>query len=127
MDRLGEFLEIMKQQHQPGDFLGLLNILIGRSIKAADGTLLSRGITWREAAALLKKVRWPKDAVHELGIEPASLPLRNRMRFWNAAIARAGVSTPKACQSADRLAKRLKTAGYIIEAPTPETRMKDEG
>src|SRR5438552_1061276 len=67
-----------------GHFLGLLHILIGRRIEL-EGAVVSNGITWRDAAALLKKVRWSKDAVADLGLDPEALPMRDRERFWYSA------------------------------------------
>ena len=43
--------------------------------------------TWRELAALLKKVRWDKEAVERLGLEPLRLgrkPLQARARVPEA-------------------------------------------
>jgi hypothetical protein len=111
-----EFLDDLKQHgHAQGNFLGLLNVLIGHRIEKADGTVLSVGLTWRQTADWLKKVRWDKDAVRELGLEPAALPPRDRERFWYSAIARAHVDSPEATTAGDRLATALKTAGYVVK------------
>src|SRR5947209_1297638 len=94
MDRVREFLDDLKQHGYGQDhLLGLLNVLIGRRISRADGTVLATGLTWREVAALLKKARWDRDAVRELGQDPAALPPRDRERFWYVAIARAQVDS----------------------------------
>jgi hypothetical protein len=121
MDRLREFMDTVRQQgHVRGNFLGLLHLLIGRHIACADGTPISAGLTWRQAAALLKRVRWDREAVRELGLDPACLPPRVRQRFWYAAIARAHVDSDAAAQAGDRLAKALKPAGYrVSSAPSP--------
>lgn len=120
MDRVREFLDDLKQHgYGQGHFLGLLNVLIGRSIGRADGPVLSSGLTWRESAALLKKVRWERDAVRELGQDPAELPPRERERYWYVAIARAQVDSPQATEAGDRLAERLRGAGYVI-GPAPK-------
>ena len=56
MDARVELLErIQAETPIQGHFLGLLNILIGRRIEKADGTLVSSGITWRDLAMMLKK------------------------------------------------------------------------
>src|SRR5262245_66425058 len=56
MDRVGEFLDVVKQlEGTPDAFRGLLHILIGRRVTRADGAVVSQGLTWREAAALLKQ------------------------------------------------------------------------
>jgi len=117
MDRLSEFLETGKQLAQPGDFLGLLHILIGRRITKTDGTVVSQGLTWRALSAVLKKVRWDKNAVRELGLDPARLPPRNRQRYWYAAITMAQVDSPSAAEAGNRLAARLQSAGYLIGTP----------
>jgi hypothetical protein len=119
MDRLREYLEDVKQHgHAQGNFLGLLHVTIGRRIALADGTLVSAGCTWRELAALLKKVRWEREAVVELGLDPASLPPRDRQRYWYSAIAQAHVDSPKATQAGNDFAKKLEAAGYQV-GPAP--------
>jgi hypothetical protein len=111
-----EFLDdLLQHGYARGYFLGLLNLLIGRRIAKADGTVVSVGLTWREAAAWLKKVRWDKDAVAELGLAPADMPPRDRERYWYSAIAHANVGSPKAVEAGDRLAEVLTTAGYVIK------------
>lgn len=120
MDRLSQFLNQVKQQgHAQGEFLGLLHVLIGRRIQLADGTPVCDGLTWRAAAAVLKKVRWDKEAVRELGLDPANLPPRDRQRYWYVAIAQAHVDSPAACQAGDRLAQRVGKAGYVV-GPAPQ-------
>ena len=119
MDARLEFLTQLKRQHLiRGNFLGLLNVLIGRRIDNADGTLISTGVTWREAAALLKKVRWEKTAVKELPLEHAALPPRDREKFWYAAIAQVGVGSEEAAKAGDALAERLRESGYVV-GPSP--------
>lgn len=120
MDWPRELLDDLKKRRDfPGYFLGLLNILIGRRVEKEDGTVLSTGFTWRELASLLKKVRWDKDAVRELGLEPKSLPPRDRERYWYAAIAQARIDSEEATQAGDRLAVAiLKAMGLkVSEAP----------
>src|SRR5436190_19875198 len=75
MDRLREFLDLVSEQGlATSNFLGLLHIIIGRKITLADGTEVSRGQTWRDLAALLKKLRWEPEVVREPGLDPADLP-----------------------------------------------------
>jgi hypothetical protein len=113
MDRVREFLEHLKQSGLAnGNLLGLLNLLIGQRIVRADGEAVSPGLTWRETAQWLKKVRWKKEAAGELGIDLASLPPRDRVRYWYLAIAQAEVDSPKAMRAGDVLAKRLAKLGY---------------
>ena len=115
MDRAYELLEDIKRQGYARDnFLGLLNVLIGRRIERAGGALLSGGLTWRQLAAALKHVRWDVEAVRELGLEPDRLPPRDREQFWFFAINRAHVDSKEAKQAGDRLAQTVQPAGYIV-------------
>jgi hypothetical protein len=117
MDALTEFLEDLKRQGLAQErFLGLLNILIGRTITRTDGTVISAGLTWRTVAGWLKKVRWSKESVRELGLEPDDLPPRNRQHFWYTAIGRAGVDSTKAHEQADQLAAILVAKGYLVRS-----------
>jgi hypothetical protein len=118
MDALRDFLEDIKRHGlAPGHFLGLLHLLIGRKVAKADGTMVSQGLTWREVAALLKKVRWTKESVRELGLEPDALPPRDRQHFWYMAISRAQIDSIKAREAGDRLAVALANKGYAIGPP----------
>ena len=94
--------------------LGLFHILIGRKISLEDGSLISSGMTWRELAAHLKKIRWPKDAVLELQLNPDDLAPRDREKFWYLAIAKANVSSNQAKQAGDQLTEKLKEKGYVV-------------
>jgi hypothetical protein len=117
MDLLREFLEDLKRRGLvQGHFRGLLHLLIGRRLEKADGTLISQGLTWRDLAALLKRVRWEKEDVVELGLNPADLPPRDRQRYWYVAITQAQVDSPQAFQDADALAEQLTAAGYRVGA-----------
>jgi hypothetical protein len=112
MGGVQDLLTTLKQHgHAEGHFLGLLHILIGRRLQKKDGTVLSTGLTWRELATLLKKVRWDKEAVRELGLNPADLPPRDRQRYWYVAIAHAAVDSDKAMRAGDRFASVLRKAG----------------
>jgi hypothetical protein len=119
MDRLREFLDAVEQHGLARDnFLGLLHILIGRRVSLTDGTPVSAGLTWREVAAQLKRARWDRDAVRQLGLERARLPPRDRQRFWYTAIRLAGVDAPAARAAGDRLAEALAGVGYTV-GPAP--------
>jgi hypothetical protein len=121
MDRVRQLLDDVKQGGlAPGNFLGLLNVLIGRRITLADGTPVSAGLTYREAAALLKRARWEREAVSDLGLDPAALPPRDRERYWYQAIVLARVDSPEATAAGDRLAQQLHAAGYVV-GPAPGT------
>jgi hypothetical protein len=121
MDRLREFLEAVRRQGATqGNFRGLLHVLIGRRITLADGTAVSGGMNWREAAALLKRVRWDREAVRDLGLDPAALPPRDRQRYWYSAISQAGVDSAAAREAGDRLVEPLRALGYEI-GPAPRS------
>jgi hypothetical protein len=119
MDRLRQFLDVLKtHETATGQFRGLLHLLIGRRIHLADGTEVSSGMTWRELAAALKKARWDREAVRELGLDPATLPPRDREKYWYTAISRASVLSPDASASADALIEPLRALGYEV-GPAP--------
>lgn len=122
MDARVEFLNRVRERGlDRGHFLGLLHILIGRRIDTAEGVLVSSGNTWRDAAALLKKTRWPREAVAELKLNPDDLPMRDRERYWYSAIAQAHVDTAEAAKAADALVEPLAKAGYVV-GPAPGTK-----
>jgi hypothetical protein len=119
MDVLREFLnDLRRGGYAQGNFLGMLNVLIGRQIRKPDGTLICNGLPWRALADLLKKARWHREAVQELGLDPFTLPPRDRRRYWYQAIAQAGVDLPRATEAGDRFAEVLLAAGYVV-APAP--------
>jgi len=119
MDEVREFLDdLQKHAYAKGNLLVLLHVLIGRRIAKKDGTLISQGLTWRQLAVELKRSRLDPDAVKELGIDPASLPPRDRQRFWYSAISLAQVGSPEATTAGNKLAAILAKAGYVI-SPAP--------
>jgi hypothetical protein len=118
MDQLRDFLEaVREQQIARGRFRGLLHLLIGRRLSLPDGTTVSAGMTWRDLAALLKKHRWEREDVREMGLDPADLPPRDREKFWYTAIARAGVLSAEAIADADALVAPLRALGYEVGPP----------
>jgi hypothetical protein len=120
MDGLHELLDVIKRNHHAqGNFLGLLNVLIGRRIADAQGTVISTGLTWRALASWLKKIRWDRHAVRELGLDPKNLPPRDRERMWYVAITQARVDSAQATAAGDRLAEVLQAAGYVV-GPAPK-------
>lgn len=121
MDGVRDFLEdVRRHRRAEGNFLGLLNVLVGRRITRPDGRVISSGLTWRGVAAWLKKVRWPRDAVRELGLDPAALPPRDRERFWYVAISLARIDSEDAMRAGDRFAQQVGPAGFIV-VPRPSS------
>jgi hypothetical protein len=117
MEGAREFLEQVRQhQHLKGHFQGLLHLMIGRTIARGDGTVLSSGLTWRQLSELLRVLRWDREWVRELGLDPDALPPRDRQRFWYSAISQAHVDSPEAAASADSLARKMAAHGYKISA-----------
>jgi hypothetical protein len=127
MDRLREFLEAVRTQGMAtGRFRGLLHLLVGRHIQLADGTLVSDGMTWRAVAQTLKKYRWDKEAVGELGLSPEDLPPRDREKYWYLAITRANLSSAEATAQANALAEELLSLGYIVGPGPSQDKQSDE-
>jgi hypothetical protein len=119
MDALQELLGDLKRHGLgKGDLLGLFNVLIGRRITKADGTVVSDGLTWRALAGWLKKVRWDPETVRPLGLDPDNLPPRDRQQLWYAVISKAQVDSEKASEAGDRVAERLQKLGYVV-GPAP--------
>jgi hypothetical protein len=121
MDGLRAFLsDLQRHGTARGNFLGLLNVLIGRHIETADGTVISNGVPWRTLAQVLKRVRWDKEAVRELGLEPSALPPRDRQRYWYLAIVHAHVDSEAAAKAGEQMAEILCSAGYKV-GPAPRS------
>ena len=119
MDGVQPFLEELRQHGlAEGNFLGLIHLLIGRKITRSDGTIVSPGLTWRALSEILKTLRWNKEAVREIELDPAALPPRDRQRFWYTAIAQARVDSAEAIAAGDRLAALVKPLGYLV-SPAP--------
>ncbi len=119
MDSLRELLEAVREHDLArGQFQGLLHLLVGRRISREDGTLVSSGTTWRDLATLFKRLRWDREVVRELGLDPADLPPRDRQRFWYTAIARGGIDSTAAREAAERLLEPLEELGYVV-GPAP--------
>jgi len=115
MDALRGLLEDLKRHgFERGHTRGLFQLLIGRRIHTADGAVVCRGLTWRELAALLKKVRWPKEVVRDLGLDPATLPPRDRHQFWYMAISQARIDSAEARRAGEALAPLLQPLGYRV-------------
>ena len=119
MDGLREFLEAARQnQLVRGHLRALFHVAIGRKITRVDGTVLSAGVTWRQLAELLRVMRWDKDQVRELGLNPDDLPPRDRQRFWYAAIVAAHVDTLESRALGDAYARLVAPLGFEV-GPAP--------
>lgn len=117
MDAVIELLErIRAKDLARGRFRGFLHVLIGRRIVTSEGKVVSHGLTFRDVATLLRKLRWDPEDVRQLGLEPERLPVRDRQRYWFTAICQAGVSSPAASTEADELAAGLAAEGYRVES-----------
>lgn len=128
MDRLRDFLKSVHERGLArGNFLGLLHVVIGRRISLADGTVVSSGLTWRELAALLKKVRWDRESVRELGLDPASLPPRDRQRYWYTAITQAGVNSAAAQAAGEKIREAIQDLGYTVAAAATAEKPANKG
>ena len=118
MDALQELLGDLKRRGlDAGDLLGLFNVLIGRRITTADGAVVSSGLTWRQLAAYLKKVRWDPEMVRQLGLDPDTLAPRDRQQLWYVAISKAQVDSTPASEAGDRVAQHLEQLGYSVGPP----------
>src|SRR5262245_66122762 len=116
MDALREFLEDLRGRGlERGHTLGLFHVLVGRRVSKADGTVIGRGLIWRELAALLKKVRWDKEAVRDLGLNPQDLPPRDRQQYWYGAISLARLNSVEARAAAAGIVALLQTLEYRVE------------
>jgi len=120
MDGAREFLEqIRTSQVVKGNLQALMHILIGRTISREDGTVLSRGMSWRQLADLFRLVRWDKESVRELGLDPDNLPPRDRQRYWYVAIQAAHVDQSVASTAADTLIPKLSKLGFVVSGSKP--------
>ena len=121
MDGVEVLLDLIRQQgFAAGNFLGLLHVLIGRKVAKADGTPVSPGLTWRAVADVLKRLRWDKNAVREIGLDPDDLPPRDRQRYWYTAIAQARVDSTEAIAAGNQFAELLRQQGYEV-SPGPRS------
>ncbi len=114
-DSLESFLLKLRTQSFPHEsFLGFLHVIVGGGLVSPEGHRLVSGISWRDLALLLKKVRWDPAMVRQLGVDPTKLAPRDRERFWYQAICQAGLDSPVAKKSAQRLKGWLDRFGYSV-------------
>lgn len=119
MDRVEEFLERIRTAGiVDGRLRGFLHVVIGRTIKADDGTVITAGMTWRTLSHLLKTTKFDKDLVREFGADPDEISPRDRERFWYSAIALARPDSQEALAQAESLVPLFAKLGYVI-GPAP--------
>jgi hypothetical protein len=124
MEALAALLDLIKKQGlAKANLTGFFHVLIGRRVTGPGGEVLSTGLSWRDLANWLKKVRWDTRVVAELGLEVDDLPPKDRQRFWYAAIARAGVDSAAAAKAGDAFAQMLEELGYQV-GPRPGSAAK---
>jgi len=113
MDGVQQVLSVIRDlKLAKGRLRGVFHLLIGSKIAAADGSVVSSGLTWRQLARELKDARFDKNLVAELGADPDTLSPRDRERFWYSAIA-LGMATGDGATQAEQLLKLLKPHGFV--------------
>lgn len=118
MEGVQTVLEVIREHHlAKGRLRGVLHLLIGKSLAAADGTLLTSGLTWRQLAAALRTARFDKKLAAEVGADPETLSPRDRERFWYAVIGLAHVESAEAILEAEQVLKALKSHGIVERKP----------
>ncbi len=124
MERLREFLDLVRTQGlAAGRFRGVCHVAVGRRILDKSGQLVSAGVTWRELSVMLRDLRFDKDLVAELGVDPDDLAPRDRQRFWYSAIALAKPDSPEARAEAELVVAAVALFGYTVgPAPAPATK-----
>jgi hypothetical protein len=139
MERLMDLLERVRRENwAAGNLRGCLHVLIGRTIKTADGETVSVGNTWRDLSHHLKAAKLDKELVRELGADPDDISPRDRERFWYSAIAIARPDSPEAIAEADQFIAKIAAAGYQVGplpaglsssemAPVAPTKLKAKG
>ena len=121
MEPLRKFLNAVRHHGTAhGHLLGLLHILIGRRVTRSDGTPISGGMTWRELAALLKQLRWDRDTVRELQLDPAGLPPRDREHSGTRPSPTPAWLPPRPKRRATVLSDLSRRLGYVV-GPAPGT------
>jgi len=118
MDHLQDVLELLRRKGLlKGRLRGVLHIAIGRTLSTPEGRAISRGMTWRELANLLRDLRFDPAMVSELGLDPETLSPRDRLKFWYSAIGLAKVDSPAAFAEAEKVAASLKPFDVIVGPP----------
>ena len=118
MDGISEFLRLIQSQGlAKGRLRGVFHLAIGRRITTRDGRLIVNGVTWRDLAAALKQVRFDKELVRELGVDPDTLAPRDRQRMWYLAISHAQVDGAEARAQAAKLQNDLERLNIIVGPP----------
>lgn len=115
MDAIRSLLARVRSPGFPTEhFPGLLHVLIGQTLTDQDGSVVSKGITWRECANLLKTARIDPELARTLELDPEDLPPRDREKFWYVALTRFPVGCDKARKCAKALVPWLTKAGLKV-------------
>lgn len=119
MEGTRQVLELLRDHNLvAGSLRGVFHLVIGRRISDPNGRLVAEGVTWRLLAALLKEMKFDRELVRELGVDPDTLAPKDREKFWYNAIALAKVDGDEARKQADALTTALKPLGLIV-GPSP--------
>ena len=118
MDGLQRLLEAVRDNGLAvGHLRGVLHVAIGRKVLAADGSLLSAGVTWRELADRLKQAKYDVALGLEVGADADVIAPRDRQRFWYAVIALAQPDGAVAVGQAEALVPSLRRLGFEVGPP----------
>ena len=116
MDGVRDFLsQLADKGLVKGRLLAVLHVVIGRTLRKSDGTLVSMGLSWRQVSELFRDLRIDKELVREVGLDPNTLSPRDRQRFWFQAIAAAKPDSEAAKLQAVELIAMLPSMGYSVD------------
>jgi len=107
-------LKLRTQSFPHESFQGFLHVLVSGALLDSSGNRVFSGLSWRELALILKKVRWDPNMVRHLGLDPATLAPRDRERFWYQAICQSSLDSAQAKKSALRLKGWMDRYGYSV-------------
>ncbi len=118
MEGIREFLTAVHNAGLARDYLrAIMHIAIGRKITRTDGTVLSGGVTWRTLAGLLRVLKYDPKWAERFVQDRTVFAIRDRDRFWYAAIAQARVDSPEAIREAEQILPALRNLGFVVGPP----------
>jgi hypothetical protein len=119
MEETLEFLTTLRDRgYVTGRLRALFHLLVGYRIRKGDGVVVSAGQTWRQLADLLFQLKWDREQVRELGLDPAALPPKDRQRFWYLAVIQSKLDSQEAKTEAIDLAQAILASGYTVDGVT---------